>query len=282
MNRLAYCVYFLFVVLCKSLFAQTQFIGDQINGVSSEDASYLKKLGLLAAFVADRGVFTNASGKVYGWSDMSGGGYRFIQNTAANQPAFNGAYTTNGFPSIIFENGGSERMTCHPIAPFFSGSQKAYTIITLICSQTNGINCMASTLGWSNATNLQASIIALRPNGNTFDTKAHASSWDTNSAIVQVAITSATPTNCFTYATLLNTGSAYSIMDNLRLGTVGTPSNNNRTLDTCTIGCLTRTNLNTANFWYGGIAAQWYFTNDLSGSTITNVLNKLNSIKRVY
>jgi hypothetical protein len=285
-----FSIWALVLISISLLMGQTTFQGVSVNGRRGYDYNAEKSLGLIAAWNADQGVVLSNSTNVQAWVDATGNGFVFRQDVQAKQPALIKDYTTNHFPVVIFGNDTSltpvmtNFLYCDGLAQKFSGtsSTKPISFVLLACAQTNNSATSVWGLGWSGATNVSASQIHFKLNSTATTTKTWSYSHDTNSAVANYQKTGGSTTNVFTWSYGIFDGSTIQVGENLSFNAGSTIPNNNVTLDNATLGGLRKANNAFLNPWRGGICEFLIFTNGLSGTTITNIVNNYDQRRSVY
>lgn len=261
----------------KTLNAQLTYQGLNTFGTSQDGNVSLRQLGLVCEIQADQGMIKDSNNRVQCWTDMSGSGNNFTMYIPTNSPSFSPSFTTNNLPTVFFTNNVQRiRLINNSLGTLFSGINKPITIITLINAETNTQTATAIGLGWTSASNSSASVFAISPNSNVPTTRIVAIAVDTNQIAFTRTITLSTTTNTYSYLSTTYDGANLSIWDNLRNSSSAYSSGVPRTCNTFTIGCLSASNQNLLVPWNGYLSAMWVFTNGLSGTQMTNVLNTLN------
>lgn len=262
--------------------AQNEIIGSSIQG--SEIGGVSKLPNQLDFW--DAGINVNQWGtNVVSWNGLYGSGKygSWANYSFTNQPTFRASYTTNAFPSIVFENqgaNGAENLRNNDLASLVSGANggQNFTLLLLACSQTNtGINIVS--FGSQSASNQNASIMGFRQNASPVTTKVLSYAWDTNQANVTLNLNSGITSNVFTWCMFSSSNGTFNIMENLKVQQSSRPGSA-ITLNTATLGMLNRTNDVSALFWRGGITCIGFWTNWQEASSMTNNMNYYNSTYR--
>lgn len=244
--------------------------------------------GVYGWWKADHGVFTTGTGNtnVQYWCDMSGNQFTLNQFTSSLQPSFNPVFGTNAFPAVVFNaETANQHLKCDPFATAFSGEDKPFTIIGLYYSQTNGQGVTAVSFGWSATTNNNAAAIIVTPNRVTVTQSGFNHSSNTNQSLTATPIfgtTASITTQQAFIVSCLYDGTTGRVFQNLAASSVQNLDQTTLTTDQFTIGCHRRLNSGTVFGWFGGIVELQIYTNQLTGTQVTNLVNDINSRYRVY
>jgi hypothetical protein len=193
-------------------------------------------MGLVGAWTADRGIVLNGT-NVQAWIDQTGNGYNLTQFTTANQPTYVASVTTNGFPAVIF-SGSPRIMTSNRLGQLLNLGTTNCTIIQLICTQGLGLSEYSASLGYTGATNVAFSQIALIPNNSTSNTRIR---FGSDNANVTLSSSLSITTNVYKYLGTTVDGVNGKIFHNLTgnaNATVAYP----RTVDTFAVGGMIGSN----------------------------------------
>lgn len=275
-----------------SCFAQTSMQGGSMRGGSMNDARGLPiDNNAYGWWRADRGVVLNGT-NVQSWTDLTANNWAISQYVTTNQPWFIPSYTTNNLPAVYFESGANRHLKCDAVAPAFSGEDKAFSIIALVVGQTNGNSCMPISFGWGSASNANGSKkgISLNRPGSSIVSGTFLCA-DTNSAaiagVVYVQSFTGNVTNRATiYATTYD-GQNGMLYNNLVAGTNNFFDTGKITVNQFTLGLARGTNGVAAagtqgSIWRGSFSEIQIYTNALTGTQITNLVNDINSRNKVY
>lgn len=271
----------LLVAFCIPCSGQLVFRGVSIQGITTSDLAPFRSLGLVAAYDASTGVYTNSSGRITMWTDLTGNGFNLV-NTLGTGPVWTNTYTTNAFPAVVFS--GTRPLWCHPLSAFATGKQPI-TVLVLGAGQVASSSACV-TFGNTNAANLQASYINLRFSSSPPTTKGLYAAWDTNvvgATDASFSLSSGTSTNIYCY-----TGFTFSNNVGRSFNNVNTPNNSTVvggtiTLTTFSVGARIHTNSVAVSGWSGGLTRILIFTNVLSATQMTNsVIKPLNQLRTVF
>lgn len=264
--------------------AQTSFRGASMQGTAmNSQVATEKENGAVAIYTADHGVGIAGVSNVFTWYDRTGNGYNLSMYQNTNQPFFVQSYTTNGFPAVVFcpTPTPNQQLKQDNLAALFTGNQKPFTFITLLCSQTNGI-CSAIGFGNFNSTNQNASGILIRPNPTTASNRQFNISTDTNAAVPSLSFAGGVGTNVYSYLTFTYDGTTGKTYQNITAGATASAMGGQVTLNTFTMGGWCRTNSNFVHPWFGGMTMFAVYTNALTGPQITNTVERWNGLFKAY
>jgi hypothetical protein len=271
------------ILLLLSIACYGQGRGSSFSGSASEEYDYEKSLGLVAAYRANKGVILGNTSSVVAWVDLTGNGYNLHQHEITNTPNYYASYSTNNFPAIFFEtnNGVTIRtvhMKCDSLAPLFSGAgNKPFSIVGCVNGHFASAGSAAAAFAWTSASNSNASVIGLRPNGSTAAQQGIARTSNTNQVFTTSNL-SARGTNVYSIVggTYDSSGQGRPYA-NLVSGTLTSFNSGDLTVNTFTVGLSRATNGNYANFWRGAITELQIYTNSITGTDMTNVQRRVNA-----
>lgn len=263
-------------LFCSISHAQTGVRGTEIKGTELGDPlASLKQLGLIAAFQAGSSVVMNGT-NVQAWIDLTGNNFNMVQYVAANQPTFLPSVTTNMFPAVIF-SGSPRIMHSNRIGQRLNASTNM-TIIQLICAQSLGLSDYSAAAGYTGATNTAFSQIAIIPNNTTVNSRIR---FGGDSGNVTLSSSLSINTNIYKYMGTTVLGPTGTISHNLTMN-MSTVIPTNRTLDTFAIGGMIGSNSVASAHSSVYVTGTWVFTNALTGTQMTNIINHLNTRRKVF
>lgn len=280
MLNIAGNIFFILIVISMSVKAQTEFKGTSFYGTETDPFAYEKSLGAVIVLDAAYPKILNGTNIVAFPSAINGICTPQYQTT--NQPPFLPIATTNNFPAIHFTgvtnpSSNTRHLRYDEFASMISGN-KPFTIVCLLNAHTNFNNLTAWSLGYSDAANAAGSRVAIRPGSNTYGTSAMEFGSDTNLAVSAVN-RSGMDTNKYFYSTVFYNGSTTTLAVNRTVSATTLANAGTLTLNQFTIGMGRRINGSYATPWDGYITYLAAFTNDLRGTSFTNLVNYLNTKK---
>lgn len=262
--------------------AQTSLRGAQTRGVYyGDEFAYERSLGAICVFTAQRGVFLSSGTNVAGWNCR----FQGLASSGINDaipPLFYADATQDGFSTnthaiISLPNVATNYTLCiDSIGTALSG-RKPFTVISVQNPLNNGPRALWG-LGWSSSSNSNGSRIDLRPSSTTATLSQLGWGVDTNSTVITFTRSGAN-TNRFFSNTVSFDGTSLILYADKLASSAANTGTGNWTFNQFTIGCSRQTNGNhsAATRFQGGVNYICVFTNALSGTTITNALDFINS-----
>lgn len=274
------------LALSANLKAQTS-----IRGVDFKDPLPIRQ-GVYGWWRADMGLTISGTNSVQSWQDLTANKWNLSQYNTTNQPGFISAYTTNNLPSVYFTGTPPTHLFCDAVAPAFSGEDKPFSIIAVCVGQTNGNSCMPVSFGWGSSSNNNAAKKGMsinRPGSTT--TSGTFLIPDTNSAaIAGLAYTynfAGVSTNrAFVYTTTYD-GQNGMLYSNLNPSTNLFYDAGPITVNQFTVGLCTATNHSfvgsaSGGIWRGGLTEIQVYTNMLTGTQVSNIVNDIRTRYPVF
>jgi hypothetical protein len=270
-------LFFTFMLVTASLMfvADAQTTGANVSGtgnLSTFDTTLSQTYGAYDFWDARYGVQLNdGTTNSVKWYGIQGSGSPWI-NTVTNMPQFVSTVTTNNLAAINFEVGVSNVLKNYTLANLVNNSAtKQFTFAICQCSEANSSSVGMFTMGWTSASNNNASIVRAIPHSTAPTTANFAVAFNTNSGIPTTQVTSGPTTNGFTWYMGSYSNGTLQVMQNLKMANTVFPNPGVLTVDTCTLAALSRTNNQQVASWNGRVAAFLFCTNASFGTTLTNL-----------
>lgn len=257
---------------------QTTYTGVSMTGLQTgQGAGGLDRFGVVNLFDAGMGTFKDPNNKLTYWGGRRVSPDNWKQYVTTAQPWATNTFSTNNFPAIIFDpdlNGSSQNLRNDRWGMLSTGNSN-FSLMFLVCAQTNNANSRLFGMGWGAATNNNASRVDFRPHSTTISNTVVGISYDTNQAVTQVTLNLNSPTNVYRWMAMSRVGTNITVMNNLRALTVSVGSGV-LTLDEAVLGGSIRNGAVVENIWKGALTVASYSSNGLDGTSLTNWMDYMN------
>lgn len=262
--------------------AQTSIQGASIQGATTSFGDQtLKNAGFVELWDAQSGFVMNGTNDIKFWNGRLGSSYSLRPSSPTNSPIYFTSFTTNAFPCVFFETNstlqvGPATVKDYTIPKLFTGG-KTITVVILECAEVTGVAQPIFSMGWTSATNANASLMRFGSHSTGAGTTQNLTiGFDTNQTVVNHTIGAVNVTNIYNWFMGSYSNGTTMVMQNLRASAdVNTPGQ--LTLDTAVLGGFSRTNDSLSSIWKGGVTVIGISTNALIGTSATNTLNYLNN-----